>query len=281
MRPLFGPRERVKRANGQIITLHKSFQRFFKDNPYEIGVAELNPKADNYSLRVKGGPQDFPVDWSLLIGEVAHNLRAALDSLAWSLATDPRYDRTAFPIYLLGSTTRRRRRGQLLPHFWSKGDGLRLMQSIDKKHWTHIESFQPYKRGKGGRHSPLSLLQELNNSDKHRLLTVLRVSAAGMHFTGISGGTVLKLGVPLRPNAKVGSVRNVPPPTEGEGGIYTLNLRTGKLEHPKLQADVTVAPGVRFGDSCEAVERLPVIRTLQRMASEVSRIVESFAGEIP
>ena len=46
-----------------------------------------------------------------------------------------------------------------------------------------------------------------------------------------------------------------------------------------MEVNVTVDPGVRFGDSCEAVERLPVIRTLRRMADEVSRIVESFAEE--
>lgn len=281
MHPLYGPRERVKRANQQIIALQGSFQEFFKDNLYEIGVAEYSPEAMNYSLRVRGGPQEFPVDWPLLIGEIAHNLRAALDGLAWQLAlrtTTKPYDRTAFPIYRLGKTTRKRS-GSPLPHFWGKSHGLRLMRSIPKPLWARIESFQPYKRGNGGRHSPLFLLEKLNNTDKHRLLTVLMVSPAAMQSTGISGGTRFRIGVPLRPNAKVGSVKDVPPPSDGGGAIYVFNPATGELEHPKMQVNVTVAPGVRFGDSCEAVERLPVIGTLQRIANETSRIIESFAGE--
>ena len=79
MHPLFGPRERVKRANHQIVTLQRSFGGFFKDNLYEIALAELNPTANDYSLRVKSGPQEFPDYWPPVIGEIAHNLRAALD----------------------------------------------------------------------------------------------------------------------------------------------------------------------------------------------------------
>ena len=281
MHPLFGPRERVKRANHQIVTLQRSFGGFFKDNLYEIALAELNPTANDYSLRVKSGPQEFPDYWPPVIGEIAHNLRAALDGLAWQLAllkpTTP-YDRTAFPIYLLGKTTRKRR-GTLLPHFWGRGHGLRLIQSIPEPLWARIESFQPYKRGNGGRHSPLFLLEKMNNTDKHRLLTVLVVSPASIEFRGASGGTKLKLGVPLRPNAKVGSVRDVPPPTEGGGAVLVFNPATGELEHPKMEVNVTVEPGVRFGDGCEAVERLPVIRTLRRMADAVSQVVESFSDE--
>jgi hypothetical protein len=58
-----------------------------------------------------------------------------------------------------------------------------------------------------------------------------------------------------------------------------LNPATGELVEPQMQVNVTVAPGVRFGDSCKAVERLPVIRTLAGIANQVSSIIESFAEE--
>jgi hypothetical protein len=299
MPDLDGPRERVKRANGQIVGFHRATQRFFEENLYEVGVAEYNAKADNYSLRVESGPEEFPAEWSLMIGEAAHNLRAALDNLAWALATRyPRvrhrqpFERTAFPVFLVGHTKRLRpgRRKVPIRSFWGgrRGDGTDLIQSIDRRFWARIESFQPYKRGNGGRLSPLFLLEELNNTDKHRLLAVLATSVAGMHVTGLTGGTRLEVGVPLRMNAKVGWVRDVSPNVPGRGGVYLLDIekmvgwKPGDLipvTEPEMQVDARVAPGILFGDSCDAVEGLPVVRTLHSMANEVSRIVESFAPE--
>jgi hypothetical protein len=79
MHPLDGPRERVRRANVHIKGLQDLVQRFFRENLYEVVVGEYNRRPANYSLRIKSGPEDFPGVWSLLIGEIAHNLRAALD----------------------------------------------------------------------------------------------------------------------------------------------------------------------------------------------------------
>jgi len=83
MHPLDGPRAKIERANRQIITLQQSVQGFFRDNLYEIREAEHKSKAGNYPLRVKSGPQEFPIDWSVVIGEIAHDLRSALDGLTW------------------------------------------------------------------------------------------------------------------------------------------------------------------------------------------------------
>jgi hypothetical protein len=52
-----------------------------------------------------------------------------------------------------------------------------------------------------------------------------------------------------------------------------------KLVEPEMEVDVTVTPGIRFGDTCKAVERLPVFPTLRRMANQVSSVIESFVGE--
>ena len=213
MHPLFGPRERVKRANHQIVALQRSFKGFFNENPYEIAVAEFNRKTSDYSLRVKSGPQEFPIDWPLLIGEIGHNLRAALDGLTWQLAlrtTTTPHNRTAFPIYLIGRVNVRRPGVRIPASFWGKGCARVLLRSVPRHLWTRIESFQPFKRGNGGRHSPLFLLGQMNNTDKHRLLTVLVVSPATMTFTGFSGGTELKLEVPMRRSGACGMFHRKP-----------------------------------------------------------------------
>jgi hypothetical protein len=283
MHPLDGPREKVSRARFQIITLQHKIEAFFRDNLYEVGITEYDPKTDHYILRIKAGPESLPPVWGAVIGEIAHDLRSALDGLAWQLALNnplvcKPYDRTAFPIYLVGRTI------ENVAHFHGNSrrrDGLDIIQSIDPKHLRHIESFQPYKRGNGNKSSPLFLLQELNNTDKHRLITVLFPAADSLHFTGLAGHVHLNRRVTLYTNAKIGWLTDVPPNRPGQGAIYTLDPTTGKLSEPKMEVKVDVAPGVRFGDSCDAVERLPVIRTLQRMANEVSRIIESFSDEFP
>jgi hypothetical protein len=290
MPDLDGPRERIRRANGEIVRLQNGVERFFGQHLYEIGVAERHRKQDEYSLRVEAGPQTFPVDWSLTISEVAHHLRAALDGMTWQLAllcSPSPYDRTAFPIYLRGGRRyldgKNHRRA-----FWHTSNAPRVLQTVPKRLWTQIELFQPYKRGNGNRHSPLHRLEELSNSDKHRLLTVVAPTASALRFTGHAGHVRFNRSVTLRVGAKIGWVSEPPPNRSGGGGVYVLDTermvgwKPGDqipVKEAEMSVNVAVAPGIRFGDTCEAVARLPVIHTLQAMANEVSRIVEAFAPE--
>jgi hypothetical protein len=160
-----------------------------------------------------------------------------------------------------------------------KRHGLRLLKSIHKKYWVPIESFQPYKRGNRGRHSPLFLLQQLNNTDKHRLITVVNPTFARFGFSGLAGGgSKLYKRVTLHPNAKVGYIMPLSFP------VPTLDITpNGKVRGIKYETEIKVnfdfSPGIRFGDGCDAVERLPVIGVLQRIINEVSRIIESFASD--
>lgn len=272
MYALDGPRAKIERAKSEIVTLHASFQGFFKEHVYRVVVAEFDKKGGYHILRVDGEVPTIPNDWGAIIGEIAHNLRSALDGLAWQLALlhtpAPSRD-TAFPIYLIGHTTRNVR------HFWRKDSGLRLMQSIHRSLWTRIESFQPYKGRNGKRRNPLFLLQELNNADKHRLIPVLATTVGGMRIVGLSGGSQIKIGVPLRPHAKVGHLRNLP-----RDGVLVADRDGGAVRvQYEVQVDINVTPSIRFGNSCGAVQRLPVMSTLQGMTNEVARVVESFAGE--
>lgn len=277
MKPLDGPRAKVKRAKSQIVTLEASFERLFKLYPYSVVVAEFDRKAGHYHLRIQDGPSSFPDEWGVLIGEIAHNLRSALDLLVWQLAllSNPNpSDRTEFLIYLIGYTKRRFSGGNKIPCFHR--DGLNKIRSIDKRFYTRIEAFQPYKRGNKGCYNPLFLLHKLNNADKHRLITVLTTVVGGITFTGhVGGGSKFNVGMPIHTNANVGYVN--PLPSEG---IQVLDIRTMKIKiiH-EMQVNLDVTPGIRFGDGCDAVKRLPVVPTLNSILNEVSRIIESFASE--
>jgi len=286
MHRLGGPLAKIERAQSQIVTLQESVQGFFRDHLYEIGVAEYNPQANHHSLRVKSGPEEFPIEWSLLIGEVAHNLRSALDGIVYQLVRAnnrwPSFN-TQFPIFLVGKTKRFRhgRKDVLIPHFEGKdfADGLSMINGVAERHIAAFRRLQPYKRGNGHRKYPLYLLKELNNTDKHRLVTVVSPTPAQMQFSGLAGMVHFKPRVTLRPNAKIGWVTDVPPNQPGGGGIYVLDVATMKLLEPEMQVDIKVTPSIGFGDTCKAVEGLPVFFTLQRMVNQAYSVFEAFKGK--
>jgi hypothetical protein len=100
-------------------------------------------------------------------------------------------------------------------------------------------------------------------------------TTAGIRCIGLSGGSRFKVGVPIHPNAIIGSIR--PLPTDGIP-VFDPRIMRIKREY-EMQVNLGVTPGVCFGDGCNAVKRLPVIRTLQHIANQVSSVIESFAPE--
>jgi hypothetical protein len=277
---LDGPRAKVKRAEDQLRALQEDSERFFRQNPNIVDRGKFNKRAGNYPIIVTKCPCELPEQWSVLIGEIAHDLRSALDILAWKLAclnkTDP-YDLTAFPIYLIGHSNRRGRNNRVVRQFWHKAHGLRLLQSIHSRYWGKIESFQPYKRGNKGRKNLLFLLHELNNTDKHRLIPILFASVSSHQVTGFfGGGSRIKIGVPIRPNAKIGWINPLPfavPVLYGDGAHFEIRMQ----EETKVKFDVSSS--LMFGDGCSAVKNMPIVRTLYDIINEVSRIIESFASD--
>ena len=276
MHPLDGPRAKVKRAKAQLIALQKDSERFFRQNPNIIAAAEFDKKAGNYPIIVKRCPSELPEQWSVIVGEITHDLRSALDLLAWQLAllqTPTPYDRTAFPIYAIGRSRRKE-----INSFWGKqGKSPPCLKCINRRYWARIEAFQPYKGGHGHLHSLLFLLHELNNADKHRLIQILFASVSSTQITGFfGGGSRIKIGVPIRPNAKIGWIDPLPsaiPVLHSDGARFEIRMQE------ETQVKFNVSSSVRFGDGCYAVRNLPIFRTLDNINKEVSRIIESFASD--
>jgi hypothetical protein len=109
---------------------------------------------------------------SVLIGDVLHNMRSALDHLAYALAdaytnplTEDISSRSEFPIF--GDEDRKGRLGRGATLFQS---GVAKIQGWNPAAKTAVEGLQPYKRGNDFREDPLWALQELDRISKHRLL---------------------------------------------------------------------------------------------------------------
>ncbi len=267
--PLDGPRLKVRRAKVKINGLRLTQDAFAKDANYKLIRAEFNPKTGKYAYRVL--IDILPsLDWGICIGEIAYNLRSALDGLVWQLALkNPRIDTpawdTQFPIFLFGrpngclrshkGRTRCKAKGS---HFNCRG--LDMLQSLLPGHKAGIERFQPYKRGGGGKSALLHVLQEINNADKHRLLQVAGLKPAMLSYAAWGEEDAADDFVSTGPDILV-------------DGAVVAEARPHVNVYPKL------IPLIAFGDGCSIVQGKAAPFTLSNIADHVSEIIESFAPE--
>jgi len=121
----------------------------------------------------------------VLIGDALHNMRSALDQLAYALAsafTKPLPEeigrRSEFPIFGDEDT-------KGTPNMGSKlfNGGLGKIQGWNPAAQAVVEGLQPYKRGHDFRHDPLWALHELDRISKHRLLHTGVAGFAGTAWT--------------------------------------------------------------------------------------------------
>lgn len=163
------------------------------NKPRAIGKYE--PDAACHVFRVTSVPANLSSlmsDVSLTVGDIVHSLRSALDHLAYQLALAEARRRKSvlsvaerrnvyFPIHT-------RRRGTY-PNFGWKNREHAYVGRFGKDNVAILKRYQPYRGRAGdpdivGVWHPLTLLHQLANRDKHRLLVV--VAAAPDRFqTGI------------------------------------------------------------------------------------------------
>jgi len=129
---------------------------------------------------------------SLLVGDALHNMRAALDNLAYALAVaftrplpEEHASNSEFPIF--GDEDRQGKCGVGASHFNAqdkkggpaRGSGLAKIQGWHPDAQTVVEGLQPYQRGQNFRTDPLWILHDLDRLDKHRLLHTTIAAFAG------------------------------------------------------------------------------------------------------
>jgi hypothetical protein len=144
----------------------------------ELGslMAKVAPDADRFEKSLEAGSNRLTyrvhgvptpdLEWSIRIGEVLHQLRSALDHLAWQL------------VLIDGGRPSRQTQFPILDHPPTAVSEL-LRQVHDPEILGFVDWCQPYHGGAGGpltrfqaHGQPLWVLRCLNNIDKHRLLLV-------------------------------------------------------------------------------------------------------------
>jgi hypothetical protein len=246
--PLTGARAKLRRAEEHCHALDGEIRAFFESNPYRVVVD--HPADEFYIFRVDRPPAIPDERWSLLIGDCVHNVRCALDYVAWELAGAHIEDTvTMFPIFITE------------PLWVSKGRPRIARLALDAQ--AFIDRLQPYHAVDPDRH-PLAGIRALDDADKHKLLTV--IAAASEHFA-------VEWSVPGR--------RESPPPEPiftiaadsdlSHGAVIATVTAIGAT--PDVQMQVEFTPNVAFGKSLGFGPRMHVVDSLRAFIIAATHIV--------
>lgn len=171
---------KLQRAYQQIELLKGEIDAFLHERPYEPTLqldrvpGETNPRYIHiFTIRITERRR-CPPEWGVILGEIVHDIRSALDHLIWQLviyATDKppaENDKTQFPIFLTAARFQSNRSS--------------MLKGVSKKAASLIESFQPFATGENTS-SPLWHLNQLSNIDKHR---VIHLAGGSVHTYNFS-----------------------------------------------------------------------------------------------
>lgn len=179
-------RAKIERANEQVLALEAQIQEFLAADPYVVRPEyDARNGEDLYRAHVLREP---PPRISVIVGEVVHDLRSALDHLAWQLTRPSnRRHTTGFPIFASpwesGGTSE--------AEFRAKVDGM----SDDVV--AVIKRLQPHQPGSPvSKDHALYQLHKMNIKDKHHLLNVIGGAAEQRRMTVGGGGQSGEVSVP-------------------------------------------------------------------------------------
>jgi hypothetical protein len=229
-------RSKVERAKKHIRDLEVARDRFIETEPYVI-EPERHPQPGNYLFRVTK-LQPPPHKLGLIAGDAAHNLRSALDHLAYQLVllnkeTPNRF--TGFPIfddaagYVAGSH--------------------RKIKLMSQSAQDAIKATKPYR----GRSNFLWLIHTMDIADKHHTLLVA--------LTHVGKWSV---------KMPVFGLFNIPessPPLKEGDVIFSCQPKV--YENVKFTFDITL-------ENPKAIAGVPLLPTLHKAANRVDDLILSF-----
>jgi len=169
IKPFEGSRLKINRARAHIDELSRETAAYLAREPVRIVVEEWEqvPSNDSWKVRIR---EHVPSHLGVIVGDIGHNLRAALDLMANDL------------VRLAG----RNPTGVYFPVAQSR-DGLNEM--IKQKNFNRagakavdfLKDLKPYRGG----NMAIRALHDINVADKHKTLTPV-ISTAVMDLSGLT-----------------------------------------------------------------------------------------------
>jgi hypothetical protein len=250
-------RIKVEWAKHHFRYLERSHRRFLKTKPYAFST-DLNVETGYTEFRLLKDAEIPPDAIGLLAGDVAHNLRSALDHLA-------------FQLWLNSSLRTGDGKHVYFPTFasaekYKTSDG-RKVEGMTEDAIDAIMATEPYYGGKG--HS-LWLTNELDIADKHQTLVTADIRAMSLSTTFITTRPKhIKPGIPYTSVHTFGDFTFPGFRAPAKAGEIIATVETKPDE--KVQPTFDVA----FSQP-KVVEGKSVIETLQYMINSVENLLPKF-----
>jgi len=244
-------------AEHNLDTLTTSMLAFQKTNPYGLW-SDVDEETGERRLRISITDIHHPDEWTFQIGDIVHNLRVALDYIAFKHAArlDP------------GITSDiKRLRNVMFPicerlNDWPATVGRLGWASEEMR--IRLAALQPYHRPDLANLHPLLMLNRLDNPHKHQSLLQAAPTVTNIDFDlndprGVASISRMGLEGPFENGAVVARVRFNSPPV--------------RIPHTRpSQVNMRVGFQVAFGEAC-ALNGFPAMPLLLQIAKHIEEVV--------
>jgi len=235
-----GIRAKLARALEHLGTLDDQLGTYLDTSPFEI-QRQIQPDGETsvFALQVRRPP---PIELSVIVGEVAHQLRSAVEHIAFGLvlaAGNAPTDRTVFPVLV------------------KRPASLRIEGGVTAEALEIVDRVQPYTQLDAESH-PLHVLHRLWNVDKHRSLhlTALLLRESQIFLSPSDGSSMVG-----------GQFQSGPLGHEGIIGVFRF---AGGTADPDMEVLASGETFVALGDSGPWPNDRPVLLVLEELIKYVS-----------
>ncbi len=251
---------KIDRAKQHMVELRKEIKNFSDTHPYKIST-KRDPLT-NHLIYYVARAESLPLQISLITGDIIHNLRSALDHLAYEL----------FIVNLGNATNARHIYFPIAENFeLYKKNKIEMTKGITQKAKDLIDTVRPYKGGS----NTIWEIHRLDIIDKHRsiLLVILKSSLKSVDLgpdmlermkKSIPNLGFPEFSLPVQPADNLF-------PLEVSDELYDAGLDAE--ENQKIRFEFN--PNIIFNEQ-GIIEGKPLIETIQSMIDEVENLVPKF-----
>jgi hypothetical protein len=242
--------QKTLRADALCRLLNKKWRAFVASDAYRADV-EQGSQTGCYRawIEAKAPP---PLSLSVIVGEIAHDLRSALDHLVYRQAIEH-----------VGLSKAKRKAHKITfpicdtPAAFGEAKALRYISEDTR---ALVEQYQPYERGDGY----LAMVHWFNRLDKHRAIHPASAFAEPVDIAQIlewnPAAELLDQRICLKPGERL----------EGRADIVWLRFASGADPDVKMKGKPPLA--ISFGDAPPGLRGVPIAPTVQ----EVQRVIRDF-----
>jgi hypothetical protein len=273
---------KLRRADMHLRFLYDSIQEFLETHPYDV-EAELDFDTGEvvmYGKVVRDPSRAETTRWGVVIGDIVHNLRSALDHMIWVLSLDASTPPPPPPDPIPNSSPWHSVAFPVIVNLadWTLSE-MKKIAGVRPDLRARIEALQPFNTGPSTpREEPLAVLHQLWQVDKHRHLHLTNCFVGVKDIVhrkpfpsapDIAFQVTWKRDVgPFKDGAPIARAKPIPIP----GGVIAVSLPMMHME-PHLAFDVAFDQGPpAYGGR--------VMESLERLYNTVSAILIDFQPEV-